>query len=39
MHYGYYANGFQFDSHFADLYFLSLLFFRLMCYLYGLVLT
>jgi len=31
-------DGFQFDSHLAELTFFSLLFVRLTCYLYGLVL-
>jgi len=38
MRYTCYANGFQFDSHLADFTYFSLLFIRLMCYLYGLVL-
>jgi len=38
MRYGYYANGFQFDSHLANFRFFFLLFFRLTCYLQGLVL-
>jgi len=38
MRYAYYANVFQFDSHLPDFSFFSLLFIRLMCYLYELVL-
>jgi len=38
MHYGCYVNGFQFDSHLADFTLFFITFFRLTCYLYGLVL-
>ena len=39
MHCGCYAIGFRLDSHLDDLTFFSLLFFRLTCCLYGLVLV
>jgi len=39
MHYGCYANGFQFDSHLADFSFFFLYFLQAYCYLYRLVLA
>jgi len=38
MRYDYYVNGFWFDSHLANFVFVFFTFFRLRCYLYGLVL-